>query len=39
MRARRRVRKFKDRKIFRRTARRMASANLSDGVFRGGIRL
>lgn len=39
MKARKKMKRSRDRKVFRRTARRMASANLSDGVYRGGIRL
>lgn len=33
------MRKRKDRKVFARTARKVARANLAAGVYRGGIRL
>lgn len=37
--ARKKMRHRIDKKVFRRTAKHLAAANLSSGVYRGGIRL
>lgn len=37
--SRKKMRKSVDKKVFRRTAKHIAAANLSSGVYRGGIRL